>query len=72
MGKKKNNLSHNSNLEEIGIDEEAWYRIWWDLYHTNMHACNPQSKNVMLHYANIPEEYKMKFMEQDNSNTEEV
>ena len=69
---KKNNLSHNSNLEEIGIDEEAWYRIWWDLYHTNMHACNPQSKNVMLHYANIPEEYKMKFMEQDNSNNEEV
>lgn len=53
--------SHNKNLEEIGIDEEAWYRLWYDLYHNSLNACNPQSANVLTHYANIPPEYITKF-----------
>lgn len=57
--------SHNKNLEEIGIDEETWYRLWYDLYHNNINACNPQSERVMLHYANIPTEYITKFMAED-------
>lgn len=57
--------SHNKNLEEIGIDEKAWYRMWYDLYRNNINACNPQSKCVMIHYANIPPEYITKFMAED-------
>lgn len=63
MAKKS---SHNKNLEEIGIDEEAWYRIWYDLYHNNINAYNPQSESVLLHYANIPQEYITKFMAEEN------
>lgn len=57
--------SHNKNLEEVGIDEESWYRLWYDLYHNNINACNPQTKSVMLHYANIPPEYITKFMNEN-------
>lgn len=57
--------SYNKNLEELGIDEESWYRLWYDLYHNNINACNPQSANVTKHYANIPQEYLTKFMNEN-------
>lgn len=62
---QKSVTKHNANLEEIGIDEEAWYRLWYDLYNANLNACNPQSPAVLKHFTAIPEEYKVKFMLED-------
>lgn len=52
------------NLEKIGIDEERWYRIWYDLYHNSIGAVNPAHPSILKHYTNIPQEYIAKFMKE--------
>lgn len=66
MAKRNKEEQMRANLEEVGIDEEAYWRFWYDLYHLNMVACNPQSKAVLTKYANMPEKWKMKFMNKNN------
>ena len=39
------------NLEEIGIDEEKWYRLWYDLYHNSIASVNPAHPSIIKHIA---------------------
>ena len=64
--------NHNKNLEEIGIDEEGWYRIWYDLYHNSIRANNPTSPTVMKHYTNIPQKHLFKFMRESQRKQKKV
>ena len=49
------------NLEEIGIDKEKWYRLWYDLYHNSIASVNPAHPSIIKHYCNIPQKYIAKF-----------
>ena len=62
MGKKSKEEQMRANLEEIDIKEEEYWRFWYDMYHMNMVACNPQSKAVLTKYANMPAKWREKFL----------
>lgn len=64
MTRRNKEEQMRANLEEIGIDEEDYWRYWYDLYHMNMVACNPQSKAVLTKYANMPAKWREKFLMQ--------
>ena len=51
-----------ANLQEIGINEEDYWRYWYNLYHANMQACNPMHPAVLKRYANMPEKWRRKFL----------
>lgn len=55
---------HRKNLEDVGLDEEKWYRIWYDLYHNSIGAVNPAHPSILKHYTNIPQKYIAKFMKE--------
>ena len=44
MARKSKEDRIRDNLMEVGIDDEAYWRFWYDLYHLNMVACNPQKR----------------------------
>ena len=62
MAKRNKEEQMRANLEEIGINEEDYWRYWYNLYHMNMVACNPQSKAVLTKYANMPAKWREKFL----------
>ena len=62
MARKSKEDRIRDNLMEVGIDEKAYWRYWYDLYHMNMMACNPQSKAVLTKYANMPAKWREKFL----------
>ena len=66
MGKKSKEERIRDNLMEVGIDEEAYWRYWYDLYHMNVAACNPVHPIVLKRYGSMPEKYRMKFMNKNN------
>lgn len=68
MGKKSKEERMRDNLEEVGINEEAYWRFWYDMYHVNMAACNPVHPIVLKRYGNMPDKYRMKFMNKRNKN----
>ena len=51
-----------ANLQEIGINEEVYWRYWYNLYHANMQACNPMHPAVLKRYADMPEKWRRKFL----------
>ena len=68
MGKKSKEERMRDNLEEVGINEEAYWRFWYDMYHVNMAACNPVHPIVLKRYGNMPDKYRIKFMNKRNKN----
>ena len=66
MGKKSKEERIRDNLMEVGIDEEAYWRYWYDLYHMNVAACNPVHPIVLKRYGSMPDKYRMKFMNKNN------
>ena len=66
MGKKSKEEQMRDNLMEVGIDEEAYWRYWYDLYHMNVAACNPVHPIVLKRYGSMPDKYRMKFMNKNN------
>lgn len=62
MTKRSKEEQMRANLEEIGIDEEDYWRYWYNLYHANMQACNPMHPAVLKRYANMPEKWRRKFI----------
>lgn len=66
MARKSNEERIRDNLMEVGIDEEAYWRYWYDLYHMNMVACNPVHPIVLKRYSSMPDKYRMKFMNNKN------
>lgn len=66
MNKKSKEERMRDNLEEIGIKEEAYWRFWYDMYNANIVACNPVHPIVLKRYGNIPDKYRMKFMNERN------
>ena len=66
MGKKSKEERMRDNLMEVGIDEEAYWRYWYDLYHMNVAACNPVHPIVLKRYGSMPDKYRMKFMNKNN------
>lgn len=66
MARKSKEEQMRANLEEIGINEEEYWRYWYNLYHANMQACNPMHPIVLKRYGSMPEKYRMKFMNNNN------
>ena len=62
MARKSKEDRIRDNLMEVGIDDEAYWRYWYDLYHRNMVACNPQNAAVLTKYANMPAKWREKFL----------
>ena len=66
MARRSKEEKIRDNLMEVGIDEEAYWRYWYDLYHMNVAACNPVHPIVLKRYGSMPDKYRMKFMNKNN------
>ena len=62
MARRNKEEQMRANLEEVGINEEDYWRYWYNLYHLNMVACNPQNAAVLTKYANMPAKWREKFL----------
>lgn len=62
MARRNKEEQMRANLEEVGINEEDYWRYWYNLYHVNMQACNPMHPAVLKKYANMPEKWRRKFL----------